>query len=337
MSIEPGIKIKGPDGQLYVTGQRGRIPSWVELNLKYRVLVAKSEHPGAKVLVNEDLDQIYVIGQRGRVPTWVLSHPDYVSATSEVDNTKAEEKPVKTPVVAETQEKDEPVKATPVVLSGPDGASYTIGQRGRVPAWVVDQPEYRKYKGLAPLPAAPAQPAAPADIPPPFESPAVETVTVREVIKQEGNTYTFADKQVPVPTVQTDAEGNVDLDANTLNMYADRVDTAITEFNKSARESMPDYFVKKELHAKSRTFLKLFANKILGLEDGKFDVSSNPAGDAVSGEIILHTDDLYVVISCGSHLPIMFRKCHGRTDCTGEANNWACSARKLLDIHRTGL
>ncbi|MFN4217439.1 MAG: hypothetical protein ACK4HQ_08585, partial [Brevinematales bacterium] len=163
--------------------------------------------------------------------------------------------------------------------------------------------------------------------------PPVETVTVREAVKQEGNVYTFSDKQIPISTVQTDETGEVDLDANTLNMYANRVDAAITDYNKQA----PDYFAKKELHAKSKTFLKLFATKVLHLEDDKFEVRSNSAGDAISGEICLFTDNLFVQISCGSHLPILFRKCHGRNDTTGEANNWACSARKLLDIYRNGL
>ena len=46
-----------------------------------------------------------------------------------------------------------------------------------------------------------------------------------------------------------------------------------------------------------------------------------PAGTAVSGEITLHGDHLYVQVSqsaLGSHSGILFRTCKGRKDYVGE-------------------
>jgi hypothetical protein len=305
-TIPAGVVIKGPDGATYTTGQRGRVPAWVESSLKYRVLVAKSEYPDSKVIVDKANDRLYVIGQRGRVPEWVLSHPDYVStkSTEVADTNVAKNEP--TPVV----------ESKPVVLTGPEGATYTLGNRGRPPAWVVEHPEYIKYKSGKTEPVKTDEPT-----------------TVRAAVTEDGRTYTFKDVPATADDVIVSENGELDIDANTLTLYATRVDEAI----KVYKEKAPDYFAKKELHIKAKTFLKLFARKMMKLDDDKYDVRSNPAGDAVCGEITLHTDSLYVQVGAESHLPVLFRKCHGRTDYTGESNNWADSVKTFVDIFNRGL
>lgn len=51
---------------------------------------------------------------------------------------------------------------------------------------------------------------------------------------------------------------------------------------------------------------------------------SNAAGPAVSGEVTLHSDELYVQVSCnGGGGEVMYRRCRRRRDYTGERNNYA--------------
>ena len=57
---------------------------------------------------------------------------------------------------------------------------------------------------------------------------------------------------------------------------------------------------------------------------GEGDVRSCVGGPAVLGEVVLHTDDLYVCL-CVSSDPeplFYFRTCRGRLDYAGGTNNW---------------
>ncbi len=62
----------------------------------------------------------------------------------------------------------------------------------------------------------------------------------------------------------------------------------------------------------------------LGYAPGTFAVRNNFAGIAVSGEITLHADDLYVQVSQRSigGLDILYRACQGRKDFTGGRNHF---------------
>jgi hypothetical protein len=64
----------------------------------------------------------------------------------------------------------------------------------------------------------------------------------------------------------------------------------------------------------------------LGYASGAFAVRNNFAGVAVSGEITLHADDLYVQFSKSrfgnGSLDILYRNCQGRTDYTGGRNHF---------------
>ena len=65
---------------------------------------------------------------------------------------------------------------------------------------------------------------------------------------------------------------------------------------------------------------------MLGLGDGHYDLRSNGGGIAVSGEVTLHADRLYVQVSqpaLGADSGILFRRCEGRRDYVGGVNNFA--------------
>lgn len=76
--------------------------------------------------------------------------------------------------------------------------------------------------------------------------------------------------------------------------------------------------------------LRALANA-MELPKGSYDVRFNPGGIAVSGDAILHTENVYVHLSkFFSGREVYYRKCKGRKDCTGEANHWA-SVSELVD------
>ena len=89
---------------------------------------------------------------------------------------------------------------------------------------------------------------------------------------------------------------------------------------------------KAAFHREAKAVLKKVA-KSLGLNPGDYDLRSNKAGIAVSGEVTLHTDKLYVQVSqgvMGRGGEVLFRSCEGRKDYTGGQNRFA-SAGELLD------
>ena len=97
---------------------------------------------------------------------------------------------------------------------------------------------------------------------------------------------------------------------------------------------------KEKYHRIARRQLRKLATE-LGLVKGNYDIDSNKAGIAVSGEISLHTDKYYIQVSqsCfSSGREIMYRGCDGRKDYGGRlngryANRWAAVAE--LDDPKT--
>ena len=92
---------------------------------------------------------------------------------------------------------------------------------------------------------------------------------------------------------------------------------------------------KRSFHTTGRKRLKALA-AALGLEAGAYDVRSNLGGTAVSGEVTLHGEHLYVQIcqpATGWDSGILIRTCQGRKDYTGGANHFAPLSR-LDDIPR---
>ena len=82
---------------------------------------------------------------------------------------------------------------------------------------------------------------------------------------------------------------------------------------------------KRRFHANARRRLLELA-AALGLSPCSFDLRSNAGGIAVSGEVTLHADRLYVQVSQparGADGGILFRSCDGRRDYVGGVNNFA--------------
>ena len=86
-----------------------------------------------------------------------------------------------------------------------------------------------------------------------------------------------------------------------------------------------DAEAKRLFHSRARCQLRRIAIA-LGLKADAYDLRSNQAGIAVSGEITLHGDRLYVQVSqsaMGHHSGVLCRTCKGRKDYVGGPNNFA--------------
>lgn len=86
-----------------------------------------------------------------------------------------------------------------------------------------------------------------------------------------------------------------------------------------------DEAAKRTFHAEGRTAMRRLA-EVLRLEDGSYEVRSNKGGPAVSGEITLHGEEVWVQLSLGGLGPdreILYRRVSGRKDHCGERNHWA--------------
>ncbi len=81
---------------------------------------------------------------------------------------------------------------------------------------------------------------------------------------------------------------------------------------------------KAKMHSAGRAFLRRLAAD-LGLAKGSFDIRSNQGGIAVSGEVTLHGERIYVQLSESYFAPygvsILYRGCCGRKDYSGGRNN----------------
>lgn len=84
------------------------------------------------------------------------------------------------------------------------------------------------------------------------------------------------------------------------------------------------YNKKKSMHSKGRAFLRRLAAD-LGLPKGSYDIRSNVAGIAVSGEVTLHAERVYVQLaewySSPGGVSVLYRACNGRKDYSGGRNN----------------
>lgn len=82
---------------------------------------------------------------------------------------------------------------------------------------------------------------------------------------------------------------------------------------------------KDEFHTHGKTFLKDLAEAI-GLTPGTYDIRSNKAGIAVSGEVTLHGEKVYASLheklSLSGGVEMLYRECNGRKDCKGGRNNF---------------
>jgi hypothetical protein len=80
--------------------------------------------------------------------------------------------------------------------------------------------------------------------------------------------------------------------------------------------------LKPEFHQKAKKVLRYVAEQ-LGLKKGEFNIRSNMGGIAVSGEVALHANDIYIQMDAWNMGgKFMFRSCKGQRDYTGGPNNW---------------
>ncbi len=84
---------------------------------------------------------------------------------------------------------------------------------------------------------------------------------------------------------------------------------------------------KRSFHGTAQSRLRILAIIEMQWEPSTFEVRSNKGGIAVSGEIILHHENVYVQVSQpygGLHADtgILIRTCNGRRDYTGGPNNF---------------
>jgi hypothetical protein len=78
---------------------------------------------------------------------------------------------------------------------------------------------------------------------------------------------------------------------------------------------------KRNFHLVGSRVLRAIAGDI-GLEKDEFEVRSNKGGVAVSGEVILHADNLYIQFYANGTGKFLYRRCKSRQDYCGETNYW---------------
>lgn len=89
---------------------------------------------------------------------------------------------------------------------------------------------------------------------------------------------------------------------------------------------------KVAFHKDARAFLRALAHEI-GLSENSYDIRSNQGGVAVSGEVTLHAEHIYIQLSesCVSPgISVMYRTCAGRKDYTGGQNNFVSTQNLQL-------
>lgn len=147
-----------------------------------------------------------------------------------------------------------------------------------------------------------------------------------------------------------EADPAVILLARHLGAITSRVERSDTELRRACMEAIVDLrrkpalitlahkgvaydeHAKRLFHSDGRKALRALAIA-LGLPDKSYDIRSNLAGIAISGEVTLHGEAVYVDLSLGcmgAGREVMFRRVTGRKDYVGDRNHWA-SVHELLE------
>jgi hypothetical protein len=95
-------------------------------------------------------------------------------------------------------------------------------------------------------------------------------------------------------------------------------------FIRTAKKSVSyDEDAKRRFHYQAEKILLEIAG-LLGYKECDYDLRHNQGGIAVSGEITLHSDNLYIQFaqSAMGNSGFMWRTCKGRKDYTGGTNRW---------------
>ncbi len=104
--------------------------------------------------------------------------------------------------------------------------------------------------------------------------------------------------------------------------------TRFVNFVKSTRVN--GYDTSKDRFKREATRILKEVAARMGLPKGSFEVRFNPAGPAVSGDPIFHSERVYANLSQFGE-GFYYRSCAGRKDYTGGYNRWA-SWDCLLDL-----
>lgn len=95
--------------------------------------------------------------------------------------------------------------------------------------------------------------------------------------------------------------------------------------------------LKERFHRAAKKVLKSLAQEI-GLPDGSYDIRSNKGGIAVSGEVTLHGEHIYVQMYESSFgnggIEMMYRSCKSRKDYSGDQNYFVKNVLDLNDSAR---
>lgn len=100
-----------------------------------------------------------------------------------------------------------------------------------------------------------------------------------------------------------------------------------------------NYLDKVEYHKIAKRELRRIA-KALGLQKENYQVRDSMGGDAVAGEVILHSDKFYVQIGekfSGHGLHILYRTCKGLKDYCGGTNRYADVSKLLSEEFQDAL
>jgi hypothetical protein len=113
-----------------------------------------------------------------------------------------------------------------------------------------------------------------------------------------------------------------------------KIPDALIPSSRLGAYSSEDWLAKKAFHFEGAKFLRGLAAE-LGLPKGSYHVRSNKGGAAVSGEITLHHQRLYLWIeeSFTRKVILTYRSCEGFRDYTGGPNN-TIEVAELRDASR---
>jgi hypothetical protein len=85
--------------------------------------------------------------------------------------------------------------------------------------------------------------------------------------------------------------------------------------------NVTDPAVKNEFHATGKRFLKAIVSA-MGLDKGSYEIRSNKGGEAVSGEVVLHAEGIYIYLTADMNGKFYYRKVKSRKDYVGETNHF---------------
>lgn len=100
--------------------------------------------------------------------------------------------------------------------------------------------------------------------------------------------------------------------------------TIVRQFVKASHATCEyNYANKKAFHRLGHRVVQMIADD-LGMAPGTYEIRSCLGGIAVSGEIILHSESLYICMGvfCTGEHGFYYRSCQGTKDYSGGPNQW---------------